>query len=313
MVPTILLIVLALIFVVARAQSDDPYFNGSWRKSLDSVQSCWHQSVSECNRAMVIVHGGDWDITAGVPYDSSGAFLRGWQNGADMVKGDFRVCKENVGMVMHSSPIESFESLECRGKMVEDMTVAQCESCPMATTSYNFTSVPEMLSWSADKVNFMFCLKNEKDMARSISSMLEYNAQHRAVIEIKAPHILELYAAKYEGWQDVYYIAELTSLADATSMLAQPQELLDRAFLIEFDNWDDSMWGGADNLRSLIDQFHAKGCRTLAATNNNAVEATKANHQAIFDAGFDVVYSYNLANAVEVRKKVNMKRGISPP
>jgi len=309
-----ILLVLSVLFVTGRAQKDDPYFTGAWRTSLDGADSCWKQSTTECNRAMVVVHGGDWDITQGVPYDSSGAFERGWQNGADMVKGDFRVCKENIGVIMHSSPIEYYESIECRGKIVDDMTVEQCEACPMATTSFNFTSVPEMLSWSNDKVNFMFCLKQDDKLPRAISSMLEYNAQHRSIIEVKLPHLVDMYNSnpRPEGWDSVYYIAELTCPEDAASLLAMPQELLDRTFLVEFEDWD-SKWPDPADLTNTLNAFKARGARTMAATNNNAIEATNANHQAIFDAGFDVVYTYNLANAVEVRKNVNTKRGISPP
>jgi len=263
---------------------------------------------------MVIVHGGDWDITQGIPYDSAPAFARGWQNGADMVKGDFRVCKENVGVIMHSSPIEWYESVECRGKIVDDMTVAQCEACPMATTSFNFTSVPEQLSWSKDRINFMFCLKQNEKLPRAISSLLEYDAQHRSIIEVKLTYLVDMYnlSVRPEGWDSVYYIAELTCPEDATSLLSMPQELLDRTFLVEFENWD-SNWPDPAALTATLNAFKARGARTMAATKPNSVEATKANHRAIYDAGFDVVYTYNLANAVEVRKSVNAKRGISPP
>ena len=32
---------------------------------------------------------------------------------------DFRVSKDNIGVVMHSSPVEWYESINCRGKYVE--------------------------------------------------------------------------------------------------------------------------------------------------------------------------------------------------
>lgn len=92
------LLVIALLGVVCiNAQ---PGYNGPWRTSLDGQDSCWTQSTSECNRALVIVHGGDWSLEGGIPYDSSGVFFRGYENGADMVKGDFHVNKDNVGMIM---------------------------------------------------------------------------------------------------------------------------------------------------------------------------------------------------------------------
>ena len=300
-----------LAFVVLSAQVEVKEYNGPWRTSLDGASSCWTQTTTECNRAMVIVHGGDWSIADAVPYDSSGAFLRGWENGADMVKGDFRVNKENIGMIMHSSPIEYYESVECAGGKVEDMTTAQCEACPMVATGYNFTSSPEMLTWANEKINFMFCMKEPTDIPRAIESMLEYSSHHRAILEIKIGDLLDMYAQKPAGWDSVYYIAEINGHNDAANLLAQPHELLDRAFLVEFDNWDES-WSSTD-LQTDLAAFKSLGCRTMAATVDNSAQATKANHRQIYDAGFDVVYTYNLANAVVVRQEVNTARGISPP
>lgn len=54
---------------------------------------------------------------------------------------------------MHSSPIEVYESINCYGKHVENMTAAECEQCQMAITNYTFISVPTLLDWAQDKVN----------------------------------------------------------------------------------------------------------------------------------------------------------------
>jgi hypothetical protein len=55
------------------------------------------------------------------------------------------------------------------------------------------------------------------------------------------------------------------------------------------------------------------GIRTFAATRDSAVGATVDNHRAIYDAGFDVVYTYNIDNAVIARIDVNTANGITPP
>ncbi len=47
---------------------------------------------------MTVSHGGDWDVE--YPYDALPAFQRAAQMGADAVKGDFRVAKDNIGMVV---------------------------------------------------------------------------------------------------------------------------------------------------------------------------------------------------------------------
>ena len=71
-------------------------YMGPWRTSLDAEGACWVEGPS-CERVMTTSHGGDWNAT--VPYDSLGAFQAAWENGADSVKGDFRVSKDNIGMV----------------------------------------------------------------------------------------------------------------------------------------------------------------------------------------------------------------------
>lgn len=168
MLQTIVVLVLAITYFGTGTPSllDDTY-DGPWRKTLDGEGACWNQSLDACNRVMVISHGGDWNLE--YPYDSFPAFQRAWQNEADTVKGDFRVCKDNIGMIMHSSPIEWYESIPCYGQLVEEMSVSECESCKMAFSNYNFTSSPEVLEWSESNVNFMFCVKEDSDIARAIS------------------------------------------------------------------------------------------------------------------------------------------------
>lgn len=78
-------------------------YQGPWRTSLNGPGSCWTEGPS-CNRVMTTVHGGDWGLNE-YPYDSLPAFESAWIKGADSVKGDFRVSKDNIGMVMHSSPV----------------------------------------------------------------------------------------------------------------------------------------------------------------------------------------------------------------
>ena len=148
------------------------YLQGGWRKTLDI---CWLDR--SCTRVMTISHGGDWSLSK--PYDSFPAFQQANQKGADTIKGDFRVCKENTGMIMHSSPIEFYESLNCIGKKVEEMTVEQCESCRMALTTNKFISLPTLLSYTSDSINVMLCVKLASDIPRAISSLIEYNATRR--------------------------------------------------------------------------------------------------------------------------------------
>ena len=143
---------LVMAMLVVSVMSQEGY-TGPWRSNLDGDGACWTESATSCNRVMTTAHGGEWDVEH--PYDSLPAFQRAFKDGADAVKGDFRVCKDNVGVVMHSSPIEFYESPQCRGQKVEEMSVEECTKCKMEVTDYTFISVPEMLSWANGTINAM--------------------------------------------------------------------------------------------------------------------------------------------------------------
>ena len=92
----------------APLRREDNIYDGPWRKAIAGTNgTCWTER--SCNRALTVSHGGDWDLQ--FPYDSLPAFQRAAQMGADAVKGDFRVAKDNIGMVMHSSPVEVLKIL----------------------------------------------------------------------------------------------------------------------------------------------------------------------------------------------------------
>ena len=295
--------------VLAFGQSD-PGYGGPWRPQLEGVDgACWTESVAACNRALVIVHGGDWNVQ--YPYDSMPAFQRGFDNQADAVKGDFRVNKEKTGMVMHSSPVEVYESPGCWGKKVEEMTTAECEQCKMEITSYTFISAPELLSWAAGKVNVMFCVKLDSDIPRAISTLIEANATHRAFLEIGVGAFLNTVTNKVLGWDQVFYIVEVGSSADIQALHSQPPEVLRRAFLAELNNWQS--WPGPNSVPDDIAAVHKLGLRAVGPTDSDAWKATEKQHLALFQLGFDVVYSWNLANAVAARVQINTQRGLPSP
>ena len=127
---------------------------------------------------------------------------------------DFRVAKDNIGVVMHSSPVEFYESLNCRGKYVEDMTSEECTQCQMEITQYHFLSVPQLLSWAENKINVMFCVKESKDIPRAITTLLENNASHRAFLELHTDDFLALEGNQTPSWDQVYYVVELKSHDD---------------------------------------------------------------------------------------------------
>jgi glycerophosphoryl diester phosphodiesterase len=299
--------VAACLFLTTAVHSSS--YDGPWRKSLDGDNgSCWTSSTSTCNRVLTTSHGGDWDVMH--PYDSMPAFETAYINGADAVKGDFRVAKDNIGMVMHSSPIEFYESLNCRGQRVEEMTAAECEQCKMELTNYTFISAPTLLAWAQDKVNVMFCVKESTDIPRAITTLLENNASHRSFLEIGFGDFLALESNAVPHWQEVYYVIELsTSQQISTLITNSSKELLSRAFLFEFNNWED--W--EDTLKQDIASVQSAGRRAFAASKDSPLTASVNNHLDIYHTGFDVAYTYNLANAVQARMEVNTERGLTPP
>jgi hypothetical protein len=77
---------------------------------------------------------------------------------------------------------------------------------------------------------------------------------------------------------------------------------------LEFNEWED--WEGLEDDVALA---KSKGFRTFAATRSKAITATVEDHLRIYHAGIDVTYTYNLGNAVQARKEVNIKNQITPP
>jgi hypothetical protein len=117
-------------------------------------------------------------------------------------------------MLVLFSPVEFYESLNCRGKYVEDMTSEECTQCQMEITQYNFISAPYLLSWAEDKVNVMFCVKKSEDIPRAITTLIENNAAHRAFLEVHVGDLLDLEAKNVPHWEEVYYLAEMRSKDD---------------------------------------------------------------------------------------------------
>jgi hypothetical protein len=93
-------------------------------------------------------------------------------------------------------------------------------------------------------------------------------------------------------------------------MMAAPGNVLKRTFLFEFNNWDE--WDPTE-LASCISAAKTAGVRTVGVSRSSPVTATVKNQLDIFNAGFDVVYTYNLTNAVEARQITNKKNNITPP
>jgi hypothetical protein len=126
-----------------------------------------------------------------------------------------KVCKHrnllliSLFMLVLFSPVEFYESLNCRGKYVEDMTSEECTQCQMEITQYNFITVPYLLSWAENKVNVMLCVKKSDDIPRAITTLIENNAAHRAFLELDSSKVLQLEIDQVPHWDEVYYVAHV--------------------------------------------------------------------------------------------------------
>lgn len=187
----------AAIVVTAFAGSDSPSSLDDdippWRQSL---LDCWTDAT--CQRALTVSHGGDWGLD--FPYDSLPAFERALRETTDAVKGDFRVSADGVGMVMHSSPIELYESPNCWGMLVESTPASVLQQCRMALTNYTFISTETLLNLTANSGGItMLCIKNATEIPRAIEIILENQAQNRTFLEIKIPDLLSI-VPNSPGW-----------------------------------------------------------------------------------------------------------------
>lgn len=253
---------------------------------------------------MLITHGGDWDLQN--PYDSMGAFARAYEKGSDAIKGDFRVSKDNIGVVTHSSPIEVYESLDCAGRKIEEMTVSQITKCHMLGTNWTFLSVPDLLKWADQKVIVMFCVKRSEDIARAISTIIENNATDRAFLEIHAGDIVNL-VPKAPGFEQVYYLAELQSIEDVP-LLLNNSATKKQAFMYEFH----PPYSGVNVTQMIVQQLHPVNVRATTPTPTQ-LNPSVAEQEGLFHELYDVVYTYGLANGVIARTTVDKERGVVPP
>jgi hypothetical protein len=272
-----------------------------------SLSQCWTDAT--CPRVMLVTHGGDWDGT--YPYDSRTAFVHAVQRGSDGIKGDLRVTKDNIAVVTHSSPILYTESPECAGLLVEDMTADQVTCCHLiGSTTQTFQRVSDLLAWAHGRTVVMLDVKNPVDLPRAISTGIEAGAQDDLFLEVHyADYVASVVGAP--GWQQIHYVLNLAEDADpgsVTPLLGMNQPA--QAFMVElaptYTGWD------AAQMTTLITQsLHPAGVRAFTSTPTTNV--TAADHQALFDEGFDVVMTYDLAVGLPVREAVNTSRGVSPP
>ncbi|HEX9100778.1 MAG TPA: hypothetical protein VF997_01175 [Polyangia bacterium] len=280
----------------APAPSAPDYYN--------SLAHCWTDAT--CARAMLVTHGGDWDVAA--PYDSHTALVRAVQRGSDGIKGDLRVTADNVAVITHSSPIQGFESFDCAGQLVEQMTAAEVTACHMlGSKTETFQRVDSLLRWARGRTVVMLDVKVPTDLPRAIEVGLENQAQDTLFLEVHQSDYFQ-YVVGTPGWDQLHYLVWLDSPDSAAMVIADHHPA--QAFMYEmmptYPNYD-----AAAMHAFITGTLHPAGVRAFTATDTN--NPTVANHQMLFDEGIDVVMTYDLTNGLQVRQSVNAARGVSPP
>ena len=269
----------------------------------NSLSTCW--TDASCARAMIVSHGGDWDIKS--PYDSRAAFVRAVQRGADAIKGDLRVTADGVAVITHSSPIQIYESTDCAGMYIEQMTAAQVTSCHMLGTPERFQRVDSLLKWARGRTIVMLDVKVPSDLPRAIAVGVENGAEDDLFLEVHSSDFLGIVVGAPE-WEQLHYLVWLDSPDDAQRVIAANH--LAQAFMYEmlpaYPGYDAT---GMHDF--IVGTLHAAGVRAFGSSDKD--NPTVENHQMLFDEGFDVVMTYDLTNALQVRQSVNTSRGISPP
>ncbi len=281
----------------AGASSEGGTPGGTYRNSL---AVCWTDPT--CPRVFAVAHGGAWSLT-GAPYDSNAALAAAYADGCDGVKIDVRVTKDNVPVISHSSPIQTYESIDCSGKKIEDMTAAEVTSCHrFPSLTEKFQRLDDVLNYLRGKMVVELTVKLSTDIARTIQEVHADHAEDFAFLEISTSDLQNLIPT-IQGSDSVYYLMDIgTNVSEVDTLLNTIKN--PRAFMYEFDPSVD--------VSSLTPtRLHPAGVRSFTYT--NAAAPTEADLQKLFESGYDVVSSQSAANGVQARIVVNKSRGVSPP
>jgi hypothetical protein len=266
----------------------------TWKSSL---RVCWNDP--NCARALAISHGGDWKLS-GPAYDSNAALAAAVTNGADGVKIDVRFTKDNVGVISHSSPIQLYESVDCNGKKIEEMTAAEVTGCHRVPGSETFQKLDDVLDTLRGKIAIQLCVKVNTEFGKTIQAVLAKNAQDYAFIEANVgdfPAIVSL-----PNYAQFYYVVNVNAtVADVDTVIGFKNS---RIIMLEIDP-SVALNGMAAS------KIHPAGMHTF--TYDNSDTATQSELKALFDQGYDVVSSNVTGPDVAARIQVNTARGVTPP
>jgi hypothetical protein len=267
---------------------------------------CWLDPA--CHRALVVAHGGDWADALARPFLSRPAFDQAVVDGADGIEADVRVTLDQVPVVAHSSPIESWESLDCMGQLIEQMTadeVTQCHLAPSLTEP--FQRLDDVLDWASGKIIMELDVKVSSDLAPTIATILGRGAESRTFILVGTGEITSTLPT-ITGWQSLHYMADIGDPAsEVAPMLAIAAS--HSIFLFELDRSYNG-YSEAQITDLLLSTVNPGGVKGFSSSDQYL--ATVQNHKDVYNQGFDVVLSYNVPNGVQAAVEINQQRGYPP-
>jgi hypothetical protein len=220
-----------------------------------------------------------------------------------MVELDVQASADGVPVIAHSSPIELYESLDCGGQRIEEMTAAEVTACHLApSTSETFQLVGDVLDNAAGRALIELEVKETGDLQAVIEFVLARGAQDRAFFLLGVDEVALL--PTLAGGDQVWAMARIHDVADVPAMLAAP-----RVIVLELDR----SYPGADEaaISALIsDSIHPAGRRAL--TSSDTRFATLDNQREVFALGFDTLLSYGVPDGVQAAREVNVANGLPP-
>lgn len=268
-----------------------------------SLSVCWTEPG--CHRALVVSHGGDWSAL-GAPFLSRQAFQQAVDLGADAIEADVRVTSDGVPVIMHSSPIEYYESLDCGGQVIEEMTAAEITQCHLGlSTTETVQRLDDLLDWSEGRVIIELDVKQSTDLAATVATIQASSAADRAFIMVSTGEIQTDIPA-VPGWDALHYMVNISAPAEVADMvaLAPSHEIFMLEMNRSYDGFDESQVSAL-----ITSTLHPAGLKPFTSSDD---VGSAASHLDAYHQGFDVVLSYACATGVESAAAINVERGYPP-
>jgi hypothetical protein len=162
----------------------------------------------------------------------------------------------------------------------------------------------QFVEWARGKIWIHLDVKNTADLPLVVSETIAHQATDFVFIAVSSGEVTATLPT-ISGADQVYQLLRVGSVAEIDLALGDLRR--PNIFMLE----GDRTWDGVDEtaMQQQIARVHATGLRIMASTESLPIQATAANHQRLFDMGFDNVLSYNVDNGVPVANAVNAARG----